>query len=139
MTKQEIIAFLNKNPACHLATSVDGQPHVRGMLMYRADETGIIFHTGNMKDLSRDLLANPKVEICFNDLQAQIQVRVRGVATQVDSQQLKEEIVANRPFMQPWVKAQGYGMLAVFKIINCQASTWTFATNFAPKEWLKLD
>lgn len=44
MTKTEIIDLINKNPASHLAT-VDGtRPRVRGMLIYRADEQGIIFH-----------------------------------------------------------------------------------------------
>lgn len=59
MTKEEMFKIMNENMAFHLATSVDGQPHVRGMLLFRADENGIIFHTGKFKDLYEQLKKNP--------------------------------------------------------------------------------
>ena len=137
MTKTDIIKFINENPACHLATAEKDQPHVRGMLMYRADEQGILFHTGTTKDLYRQLKANPKVELCFFNPKTKEQLRVTGSAESVEDQQLKEEIVANRPFMQPWIKENGYGFLAVFRVKDCAATVWTMATNLAPKEWIK--
>lgn len=66
MNKEEILDFIKSNPACHLATVDGDQPRVRGMLMYRADENGILFHTGNFKDLYKNLQNNPNVELCFN-------------------------------------------------------------------------
>ena len=65
MTKSEILALINANPACHLATVEGNAPRVRGILLYRADENGLVFHTGNTKDLHRQLTRNPKVEFCF--------------------------------------------------------------------------
>ena len=138
MTKTEIIQFLNANPACHLATADGNQPRVRGMLMYRADEQGILLHTGSAKDLCKQMLANPRVELCFNNMKDNIQVRVSGKAELVEDQKLKEEIVANRPFMKPWVEKQGYKFLAVFRVRNAVATVWTMASNMDPKVPIQL-
>ena len=138
MNRQQILEFLNRVQTCHLATVENGEPRVRGMMMYRADESGILFHTGTGKDLFNQIKAQPCVEICFNDLQAGIQVRVRGRAEIVEDQSLKEEIVERRDFMKPWIKEHGYGLLGVFRITDCEASVWTFAANCAPKEFISL-
>ena len=47
MTKEELYTMMNQNPAFHLSTVEGNQPHVRGMLLFRADENGIIFHTAS--------------------------------------------------------------------------------------------
>jgi len=44
MDKNGIFALINGNQVCHLATSEDNVPHVRGMLVYRADDNGIQRH-----------------------------------------------------------------------------------------------
>jgi pyridoxamine 5'-phosphate oxidase len=113
-----------------LATADKDQPHVRGMLMYRADEAGILFHTGDFKSLWHQLQDNPKVEICFNDLKKGVQVRIMGKAQAVEDQGLKEEIVAARPFLGPWVEERGYAMFKVFRVTECRAAVWTMQTNF---------
>ncbi|MBP7829346.1 MAG: pyridoxamine 5'-phosphate oxidase family protein [Kiritimatiellae bacterium] len=138
MNRQQILEFLNKTQTCHLATVEDGEPRVRGMMMYRADESGILFHTGTGKDLYRQIQAQPAVELCFNDLAAGIQVRVRGRARVVGDRALKEEIVAARDFMKPWIEKYGYDLLGVFRVTECRATVWTFATNFVPKEFVAL-
>ncbi|MCU0915360.1 MAG: pyridoxamine 5'-phosphate oxidase family protein [Planctomycetes bacterium] len=52
MTREQILEFVNANPLCHLATCEGQQPRVRGMMMYRADAAGLIFHTGHFKALT---------------------------------------------------------------------------------------
>jgi len=140
MNRHEIQATINSNPAFFLATTEAGQPRVRGMLLYRADDQGIIFHTGGMKDVYRQLLDSPTVELCFFDQQKMTQVRVRGTARRVDDLQLKQEIVGapGREFLKPWVESQGLGILEVFRVEDCQALVWTMATNFAPKEPVRI-
>lgn len=140
MDRHEIQAIINTNPVFFLATTEGGEPRVRGMLLYRADDEGILFHTGGMKDLYRQLLANPAVELCFFAQQQMVQVRVRGTARRIDDQQLKQEIVnaPGREFLKPWVDSQGLDILEVFRVENCQALLWTMATNFNPKEPVKI-
>ena len=59
MNREEIIPFLNRNPVCHLATVEGGKPRVRGMFMYRADEQGLLFHTGAGKALALTTVGSP--------------------------------------------------------------------------------
>jgi len=139
MTRDEILEFMNSHPACHLATAeAGGQPHVRGMLMYRADDKGIIFHTGDFKDLWKQVVDNSMVEICFFDPKTGTQVRVTGAARSVEDPGLKEEIVKVRPFLKAWVEKNGYEPLKVFRVSGLRANVWTFDKNFDPKEYIDL-
>ena len=136
MTREEIMRFINENQACHLATLEDGRPRVRGMLAYRADEAGVIFHTGTSKSLAQQIRKNPQVEACFNSNNTQ--VRVAGVAEILEDDALKKEIVEARPFLKPWVAAHGLGLLVVFRVAPCEAAVWTMATNLQPTTYQKL-
>ena len=139
MEKSEIFALINKNPVFHLATVSGDQPRLRALLLYAADENGIIFHTGNMKDLHKQVQANPNVEMCFNDMAAQVQVRVSGKLAMIDDLEFKKEIVENRAFLKPWVERDGYDMLIVYSLKNGQATTWTMEKNFEyPKPIIEL-
>ena len=133
VNREQTIAFLNANPVCHLATCEGKQPRVRGMMMYRADASGLIFHTGNSKAIYKQLLANKQVEVCFNSQDTQ--VRVAGVVEIVEDMDLKKEIVEARPFMKPWIEEHGYELLVVFRVTQCKAATWTLATNFEPTRY----
>lgn len=62
MTKEQVFELMKSNPVFALATAEDNIPHVRMMMLYRADETGIIFNTGENKDLHRQLSKNENVE-----------------------------------------------------------------------------
>lgn len=136
MTRDELILFLNRNPVCHLATLDQGRPRVRGMFMYRADDEGLLFHTGANKSLARQVRDGAPVEACFYS--ADVQVRVAGVAEVVADLDLKKEIVSARPFMQTWIAEHGYDLLVVFRIKQCEAAVWTLDTNFEPTVYQKI-
>jgi pyridoxamine 5'-phosphate oxidase len=140
MTKNEILNFLNNNPVFHLATVEGNKPHVRGLLLYRADQSGILFHTGKTKDLHRQLTANPNVEMCFNNgkFQDLIQIRVSGTVELEEDLELKKEIVQKREFLKPWIERDGYGLLVVYRMKKGMATVWSMETNFAPKEFIEL-
>lgn len=144
MTGQEIIELIHRNPAFHLATVEGDQPRVRGMFLYKADASGIVFHSGTMKDVYRQVVNNPKVELCFNDFQNNIQVRVSGILEIVDDNTLKDEICAHptRQFLRGWRESgtlqDFYSSFVVFRLKNGTATTWTMETNFAPKEVIQL-
>ena len=56
MKKEQIFEILNGNLIFFLAT-VDGtEPRVRGMMLYKANESGITFHTGPHKDVYHQIL-----------------------------------------------------------------------------------
>lgn len=138
MTEKEIFKLMNENPVFHLATEDGDQPRVRGMLLFRADENGIIFHTASTKDVFAQIQKNPKAEMCFSG--NGIQVRVTGTLELVQDEKLREEIFAHpsREFLRAW-KANGIdGLLQVFVLKNGTAVTWTMESNFEPKKPIRL-
>ncbi len=138
MTKEEIYTLMVENPVFFLATTEGTQPHVRGMLLYKADEEGIIFHTGAHKDLYKQISNNAKVELCFNGRGTQ--VRIAGTLEEVKDKVLEEEIYAHptRQFLRDW-KEQGIECdLVIYKLKHGQAVTWSMAQNFAAKEPIQL-
>ena len=78
MNKAEIIAFMNATHDCHMATVEGNKPHVRGIGIVKADEDGIVIQTSTYKDVYKQLSANPNVELCFNNFDQGIQVRLIG-------------------------------------------------------------
>ncbi|MBR4093577.1 MAG: pyridoxamine 5'-phosphate oxidase family protein [Oscillospiraceae bacterium] len=138
MTSKEILKLVNENPAFHLATVDGDQPRVRGMLLFRADENGFIFHTASTKDVFRQMKENPKAEMCFSC--GGTQIRVTGVMEQVFDEELRAEIFAHpsRKFLQAWIANGIDNLLQVFIMKDCSAVTWTMETNFEPKKTIEL-
>ncbi|MHC4145453.1 MAG: pyridoxamine 5'-phosphate oxidase family protein [Planctomycetota bacterium] len=138
MTKEEIFEFITKNPIFTLATIDGNQPRARMIMLYRADENGIIFSTGREKDVNKQLQANPAVEMCFHGTEQNRQVRIEGAVELLDDLDLKKQMVEDFPFLKPWVEAQGYDVLIAYRIKNPRATTWTMETNFEPKKYIDL-
>lgn len=142
MTKNEIFEAITNNPVFYLATVEGTQPRVRAMLLYRADEEGILFHTAVKKDVYKQMSINNKVELCFNCNGTQI--RISGELEQIDDNNLKDEIAEHptRGFLKAW-KENGafenfYKDIAVFRLKNGTASPWAMDKNFASKEIVQL-
>ena len=136
MNKEETISFLNANPVCYLATVEGDAPHVRAMGMYKADERGILIQISTVKGVYKEIVKNQKVELCFNGSGSQ--VRVSGTAEFLENQDLKDEVVKARPFLRQLVEAHGYDALKIFRVANPVATVWTMATNYEPREFVKL-
>jgi hypothetical protein len=122
VNKEEIYKLMTANPVFWLATAEDNKPHCRAMFLYKADENGIVFHTGSMG----------------------VQVRVAGKLEEITDNKYKDEICAHptRQFLRTW-REQGifsdfYSQLKVFVLKNGKAVTWTSATNFSTKTEILL-
>ena len=102
MTKEQVFELMNGSSTFHLATVENGEPRVRAMMLYKADETGIVFHTGSFKDVYKQIIANPNVQMCFNETKGGIQVRVRGVLEEVMDTNLKDEISHQLSYIEEW-------------------------------------
>ena len=63
MNEQKIYELMNSNLGFYLATMDGDQPRVRGMMLFKADKDGIIFHTASTKDVYKQLQKNPKAEL----------------------------------------------------------------------------
>jgi len=137
MTKAEILNLIKNNRTCFMATVEGNKPHVRGIGIYNADENGIIIQTWKIKDIYQQIIKNPEVELCFNDFKARVQVRVSGKIELIEDLALKQQVVADRPFMKPTVESKGYDVVAMYRLKG-RATVWTMDTNFAPKTYVDL-
>ncbi len=138
MTKNEVFEFIRNNPLFSLATAEDNRPHVRMMMLYRADENGIIFNTGENKDVHKQLSTNSNVELCFYNPDQGRQVRIAGSVEQLEDLELKKQVVKDYPFLKEWVDKEGYDVLVIYCLKAGKATTWTMETNFKPKEYIQL-
>jgi uncharacterized pyridoxamine 5'-phosphate oxidase family protein len=108
------------------------------MMLYRADENGIIFNTGENKDVHKQLSANPMVELCFYSAEEGRQVRISGTVEVLEDLELKKKIVEDYPFLKSWVDKEGYEVLVVYCLRGGKAVVWTMETNFEPKQFIEL-
>jgi len=122
MDKKEMLAFIKENPMGYLGTVEDNKARVRGMETFRVDEKGLIFYTGKIKNVFKQIAKNPEVEVCY--FAKGTQVRVRGKMEILEDLALKKEIVEKRPFLKA-VHEKSYDSLAVLRLKPVQASTWS--------------
>jgi pyridoxamine 5'-phosphate oxidase len=138
MSRQEILEFIETNPVAWVATVEDGRPRVRGLRAFRVREDGPLFQISTPKDLYRQLVANPDIEVCFHDPERGIQVRVAGTARFVEDESVLDDVLVERSFLQSLVDAEGRGAVRLFLIADAVAYAWTRENNFIPKEWVRL-
>jgi pyridoxamine 5'-phosphate oxidase len=138
MDKKSVFDFIEKNNICHIATVSKGVPHVRAILVYRADEDGIIMHTSKSKDLYKQLIADPQVELCFNDYSINTQLRVSGTIDFIEDLEVKKEIAKKREKLQAWIQQVGYDMMAVLRLQNGIAHFWIPELTFMFKRYIQL-
>ena len=138
MTKSEVFEFIKNNPVFALATAEDNKPHVRMMMVYRADENGIIFNTGENKDVHKQLSGNGNVEMCFYNAEQGRQIRISGSVEEIEDLKLKKQVVKDFPFLKEWVDREGYDVLVAYCLKGGKATVWTMETNFKPKEFIQL-
>lgn len=138
----QAFAFANQNPVCWVATCVDGQPHVRGMMMWFADPSGFYFHTGTVKALSDQLLKNPHVEVAFYNPGKGPgdgrMMRVSGAVERLHDPALEGRLIRERAWLKDMVAAQAAGTLNLFRIGHGEIRDWTMATNLHEKEQVPL-
>ena len=62
----------------------DGQPSARLVLLKMVDARGFVFYTNLRSRKGRDLATNPRAALTFHWQPLEVQVRIEGVAEQVD-------------------------------------------------------
>lgn len=138
MTKEEILAFAEKNPVFSLATIEGDKPRVRLMMLAMVREDGLIFTTGKQKAVCGQMGANPAIELCFYNAHEGRQVRIEGTAEPLDDLELKKQIVEKFEFLKPWIESEGYEVLAPYRVKDARATSWTMETNLQPKQYVEL-
>lgn len=144
MEKQQILSILNQPQAAYLATLENGEPRVRGIQLFCADERGIVFQTGDMKAMTQQILHSPQVEFCVIHPDPYAQIRVRGKFEICADLEFKKEIAEHpsRGYLLPMRASMGdeafFRMLTVFRMQQATAQVWNMETNLQPREPVDL-
>jgi len=133
MTKEEIFEFINENPVFFLATCEGDKPRVRGMRIYRANENGIVFNTSTGKDLYKQLMSNPSVELCFYNEEDGIQLRISGKVQLIEDAKFKAEIARKNPAVESLILGHGQNALAVYRLAEGRARVWKIDSDYIPR------
>ena len=80
-TIEDVVAFLKKAETYYLATDDEGQPRVRPFGTAHLFEGRLYIQTGKSKDVSRQLHANPRCEICAFTGGTWLRIAARAVET----------------------------------------------------------
>lgn len=100
---QEVFEFLKKCNTYYLATVEGDQPRVRPFGTIDIFEDKLYIQTGKVKDVSKQIAANPKVELCaFGE---GTWVRVAGTLVRDDRVEAKQHMLDNYPSLQQMYSA----------------------------------
>ena len=101
---QEVYEFLKKCGTYYLATVEGDQPRVRPFGTVDIFEDKLYIQTGKVKEVSKQIQANSKVEICgFAD---GVWVRVAGKLVRDDRVEAKKHMLAGYPQLQAMYSAE---------------------------------
>jgi pyridoxamine 5'-phosphate oxidase len=120
MDKKEVLAFIKANPISYFATIDGDKPRVRPIGTFSVDENGIIFSTQSDKDIYKQLIANPAVEVCY--FAQGTTVRVSGRIELVKDMAVKQEVLKQRPYYKAGIDKHGWDYAGVFALKHGRAS-----------------
>ncbi|MGD9158516.1 MAG: pyridoxamine 5'-phosphate oxidase family protein [Desulfobacteraceae bacterium] len=119
---QEVYEFLKKCGTYYLATVDGDQPRVRPFGTYLIFEEKLYIQTGKAKDVSKQMMANPKIEICaFSGDQW---IRIEAKAVEDDRIETKQAMLDAFPQLQNMYKADDPNT----QVLYLKDATATFAS-----------
>jgi uncharacterized pyridoxamine 5'-phosphate oxidase family protein len=93
---KEVYDFLKGCGNYYLATAEGDQPRVRPFGSLAIFEGKIYFQTGKIKDVSKQMSANPKIEICAFDNKG-VWVRIQAIAVDDPRREAKQFLLDAHP------------------------------------------
>lgn len=123
---QKVVDFLKNAEVYYLATVEGDQPRVRPFGTAHVFEDKLYIQTGKVKEVSKQIHANPKVEICaFKD---GTWLRVTGTLVEDDRIEAKQSMLDAYPSLQGMYKADdGNTEVFYFKDATATFSSFTSA------------
>ena len=129
---QKVYDFLNDAETYYLATVDGDQPRVRPFGTVLLSDGKIYIQTGKSKDVSKQLAANPKAEICaFKNGEW---IRVAGELINDDSHDVKVAMLEKMPQLKAMYSADDDNM----QVLYFKNATATFSSFTAAPETVKF-
>lgn len=125
---KEVYDHLRKNGTFYVATVEGDRPRVRPFGAVMLKDQKLYFSTNNQKDVYRQILENPKVEICSVDADGVNRLRIAGRAVIEDCREVREAMLEAVPALKS-LYAPDDGKMTVFYLADVVA---TFSSRTAP-------
>ncbi len=125
---QEVYEFLKAAGTYYLATEEEGQPRVRPFGTVHIFEGKLYIQTGKVKAVSRQLHANPRIEICA--MKDGRWIRVEASAALDDRREARVSMLEAYPALQAMYSPDD-GNTEVWYLRNATATFYSFTE--APK------
>ena len=100
---EEVLNFLDEAKTYYLATVDGDQPRVRPFGTALVYEDRLYIQTGKVKNVSKQITQNPKIEICAFDGTSWIRIQAKAIND--DRIQAKQHMLDNYPELQKMYKA----------------------------------
>ena len=120
---QEVYAFLKKCGTYYLATDEDSQPRVRPFGTIDVFDGRLTIQTGKVKDVSKQILANPRVELCAFD--GECWLRVAATAVEEPRVEAQEHMLEAYPSLKRMYQP-GDGNTQIFALEQVTATFSSF-------------
>lgn len=120
---QKVYDFLKKCQTYYLATTESDQPRVRPFGTIDIFDGKLYIQTGKVKDVSRQISANPKIEICAFD--GDKWIRIQAVAAEDERREAKQHMLDAYPDLKSLYSADD-GNTQVLYLKNVTAAISEF-------------
>ena len=120
---QEVYEFLKKCGTYYLGTVDGDQPRVRPFGTIDLFDGRLTIQTGKIKDVSRQVIRNPKIEICAFD--GERWLRIAATAVEDSRIEAQEHMLAAYPSLQGMYQA-GDGNTQIFALTQVTATFSSF-------------
>ena len=120
---EKVTQFLKEAETYYLATAEGDQPRVRPFGTAHLYEGKLYIQTGKVKDVSKQLMANPKAEICA--FKGEEWIRVAGELVEDDRVEARQSMLDAYPSLQKMYAADD-GNTQVFYFRNATATLSAF-------------
>lgn len=129
---EKVVEFLKEAGTYYLATVDGDQPRVRPFGTAHVFEGKLYIQTGKVKDVSKQIAANPKVEICaFKDGEW---LRVSGTLVEDDRREAKQSMLDAYPNLQAMYSADDENT----QVLYFKDATAVFSSFTSPVEESKF-
>jgi len=126
---EKIYQFLNDAGTYYIATVEGDQPRVRAFGTALLYDGKLYIQTGKAKDVSKQIAANPKVEICA--FKGGKWVRIAGILENDDNRDVKVAMLEKMPSLKGAYSADDDNMQMLY--FKCGKATFSSFTD-APEE-----
>lgn len=123
---KEIYDFLKKCKTYYLATIDGDQPRVRPFGTVDLFEDKLYIQTGKVKNVSKQMQANPKIEICAFD--GSEWIRIEATTVRDDRVEAKQHMLDAYPNLQKMYKADDDNTEVLY-LKDVNATIYSFTAN----------